>query len=243
MTLRRILATSGGFVPGPTQQTVRPGTMLLDALEKTGKTRPRVTLVLTASGDDSNYYHLLYEAFSSVGCDLQELRLFPQPSGDPNHILHTSDLVWVGGGSVANLLSLWQLHHVNEVMASAWESGVIMAGVSAGSLCWHVGGTTDSFGTTLQPVTNGLRLVPYGNGVHYDSEAQRRPLLHELMSNGVLPAISFATDDGVGIWYENETPVHVVVDSDDVSRRGASAYKVELINGQIIETPLPAGRI
>jgi len=74
-------------------------------------------------------------------------------------------------------------------------AGVVLAGVSAGSICWHVGGTTDSFGPDLRPVTDGLAFVPYSNGVHYDSESQRRPLYQRLIGEGALPD-GFATDDG-----------------------------------------------
>src|ERR1700722_16091890 len=156
MAIRRILATSGGFVAGPVQQSVRVGQMLLDALALTGASRPRVCLVLTASGDDVRYYAMLYEAFNAVGCDVTELKLFLQPSGDPDERLGGSDLVWVGGGSVANLLALWELPGGGAARGSAWGSGVFMSGVSAGSLCWHSGGTTDSFGMKLEPVTNAL---------------------------------------------------------------------------------------
>ena len=85
-------------------------------------------------------------------------------------------------------------------MRAAWEAGVPLGGVSAGSICWHVGGPTDSFGPELQPVTNGLGLLPYGCGVHYDGEDQRRPLLHRMVGDGTLPT-SYATDDGCGIVY------------------------------------------
>ena len=124
--------------------------MLLHALAATGATRPRVCLVLTASGDAADYYALSYEAFNAAGCDVTELKVFPQPSADPMERLTTSDLVWVGGGSVANLLTLWQLHGIDQAMRAAWEKGVILGGVSAGSLCWHVGGTTDSYGPELR---------------------------------------------------------------------------------------------
>ena len=241
MPTKRILATSGGFVPGPVQRSARLGTMLFDALSSTGKTRPRVCLVLTATGDDASYYALLYEAFNAAGCDVTELKLFTQPSADPEERLVGSDLVWVGGGSVANLLTLWDLHHVGVAMRAAWESGTIMSGVSAGSLCWHVGGTTDSFGPILQAVTNGLALVPYGNGVHYDSEAQRRPLLHELVANQTLPSLCFATDDHVGIWYDDLEPTRVVADSEVDAATGPGAYKVEFVNGAVVETRFGVG--
>jgi len=241
MSTPRILATSGGFVPGPVQQSVRIGQMLMDALALTGVARPRVCLVLTASGDDIRYYATLYEAFNSAGCDVTELKLFPQPSDDPEPRLAGSDLVWVGGGSVANLLALWDLHEVSTAMQAAWESGVIMSGVSAGSICWHVGGTTDSFGQVLQPVTNGLAFVPYGNGVHYDSEAQRRPALHKLVGDGTLPEVCFATDDHAGIWYEGTEPVSVVGDDVPGSTARPAAYRVEREGGAVIETRLESG--
>ena len=187
MTTPRILATSGGFVAGPVQGTV--------AARKDDSWRARFDQEGIALGSAwwrqravtlREWYAVLYEAFNAAGCDVTELRLFTQPSADPVERLTSCDFVWVGGGSVANLLALWRLHGVDLAMREAWEKGVILAGVSAGSLCWHVGGTTDSFGPTLRPVTNALGFLPYANGVHYDSEAQRRPLLQQLMKDGEL---------------------------------------------------------
>ncbi len=242
MVTKRILATSGGFVPGPVQGSARIGAMLAEALTLTGKTRPKVCLVLTASGDDSSYYALLYEAFNAAGCDVTELKLFTQPSADPEERLTTSDLVWVGGGSVANLLELWRLHKVDQGMRAAWEKGVILAGVSAGSICWHTGGTTDSYGPELKPVTNGLGFLPYANGVHYDSELQRRPLLHQLVGDKVLAPVALATDDHVGVWYENVTPVSVV--SDSISKwPQAKAYVIRHQSSGTQEIELPIGLI
>jgi len=126
-------------------------------------------------------------------------------------------------------------------MRAAWESGVILAGVSAGSLCWHVGGTTDSFGPRLRPVTNGLGLLPYGNGVHYDSEEQRRPLLHELVGDGTLPALCFATDDHVGIWYEGAEPTLVVSDTEVDPGHGPAAYRVCRVGDRVDETRCGVG--
>ena len=131
------------------------------------------------------------------------LELFSMPNVDDvrGHLLD-QDVVWVGGGSVANLLALWRLHGWDAHFRDAWEAGVVLGGVSAGSICWHLGGTTDSFGPTLRPVTNGLDFLPYSNGVHYNSEAQRRPLYHSLIADGTLPD-GFATDDGVGLVYRD----------------------------------------
>ena len=77
---------------------------------------------------------------------------------------------------------------------------MVRGGASAGSLCWHAGGTTDSYGPQLRPLTDGLALLPWGNGVHHDSDPGRRPLIQQLVAEGVLPR-TYCTDDGVGLVY------------------------------------------
>ena len=125
-----------------------------------------------------------------------------------------------------------------EVLREVWEAGVVLGGVSAGSLCWHVGGTTDSFGPDLRPVTNGLGLIPTSNGVHYDSEEQRRPLYQRLVADGTLPA-GHATDDGVGLVYRGTELVEAVSDRD-----GAAAYRVERgPDGAAVETRIEPRRL
>ena len=129
-----------------------------------------------------------------------------------------ADVVWVNGGSVANLLAVWDVHDLRPAMRAAWEAGVVLAGVSAGSICWYLGGCTDSFGPQLRAVTNGLGLLPYGSGVHYDSEAARRPTVHALVADGILPE-THCTDDGVGLVYRGADLVEAVSEVD-----GKGAY-------------------
>jgi peptidase E len=173
---------------------------------------------------------------------VRHLELRSMPNANPRERLLDSDLIWVGGGSVANLLAIWRAHGLDLLMREAWESGVVLGGVSAGSICWHTGGPTDSFGPVLAPVTNGLGLLPYGNGVHYDSEEQRRPLLHRLVGDATLPT-SYATDDHVGVLYEGTEPVAVLTDDDYDPVTGPAAYRVELTGGSVVETRLSPGTI
>lgn len=237
MTKRHIVASSGGFVQTDRWGVVKPGQIFKRALELTGKTQPRVLFVLTASGDNPSYLATSYQAVSGLGVEAEHLALFTQPTVPVDEAFGRADLVWVGGGSVANLLAIWGLHGVDVAAKDAWERGVVLAGVSAGSICWHVGGPTDSFGPKLETVTNGLALLPYGNGVHYDTEAQRRPLLHSLVKNETLP-ISYATDDHAALIFEGLNPVEVVVDTPDSK---AKSYRVELIAGEVNETVLEPG--
>lgn len=233
MASARILATSGGWVDGPAEGTVRLGAMVLDALASTGKTRPRVCLLETAWGDPYESYAMGLEAFAAAGCDVTWLRVFPQPSGDPRELLGRADLVWVGGGSTANLLALWRLHGIDEAMREASAAGVVLGGVSAGSVCWHVGGPVDSFGPTLRVVTDGLALVPYGNGVHYDAEPARREEYHRAVADGM--SAGYAVEDGVGLHFRGTRLARVVS-----SRPDGRAFLVERARGRIREDRLEA---
>ena len=237
MSEQWIVASSGGFVGTGLWGVMRPGRIFLRALELSGKDRPRVLFLLTASGDDPQYLAAMYSALADTPCDVDHLAVFPQPNRPVDDAIAAADVIWVGGGSVANLLALWRLHGIDSALRSAWKSGTILGGVSAGSICWHVGGPTDSFGATLRPVTDALGLLPYGNGVHYDSEEQRRPLLHELVRSGTLPT-SYATDDRVAIVYRGTEPVEVV---SDVPDSPAAAYRVRVASGQVIEERLEPG--
>jgi hypothetical protein len=244
MAKRRILATSGGFLAAPSghENIRRPGGLFLEAVRLTGKDRPRVLFVMTASADNAQYLAMSYQACRDLSVDPDHLVVFPYPNQSPEEALGGADLVWVGGGSVANLLALWRVHGIDDAMRDAWERGVVLGGVSAGSICWHVGGTTDSYGLDLRLVTGGLGLLPYGNGVHYDSEEQRRPLLQSLVADGSLP-LSYCTDDRVGIRYEGTEPVEVVTDYPVDPALGPAAYRVERDADGLTETRLAPGPI
>ena len=230
----KILATSGGFLPtdlGPFQW--RRGPLIEHAIDLAGRPdRVKFCYVGTATGDSLNGTAGFSRAFAGSDARASHLELFMMPNVvDVRAHLLAQDVIWVGGGSVANLLAVWAVHGLGEVLRECWESGVVLGGVSAGSICWYVGGPTDSFGNDLRPVLNGLGLLPYGNGVHYDSEEQRRPLLQRLVAEQVLP-ISHATDDGVGLVYEGVDLVEAVSD-----RAGAAAYVVERRpDGTAVET-------
>ncbi|KRE63059.1 peptidase E [Nostocoides sp. Soil756] len=223
-----ILATSGGYRDG-TRTRFEYDALVHHAVELSGAhgRRPRLTFVGTASGDPRWFSHEAVEAGRVAGFDVTVLDLFPMPNLEdvPGHLLD-QDVVWVNGGSVANLLAVWAVHDLGPALRAAWEAGVVLSGVSAGSICWYVGGTTDSFGPELRAVTNGLAFLPYGNGVHYDSEARRRPLVHRLVADGTLP-VTHCTDDGVGLVYRSTELVEAVSERD-----GAAAAYVVTADGR-----------
>jgi peptidase E len=235
-----ILATSGGLVPGTrTRWEVGPLTEYAVDLAGVSGRAPRVCFLATALGDSPAVISAFYEAALLRGFSPSHLVTFPMPNVEDvtAHLLE-QDVVWVFGGSVAGLLAMWRLHGFDAALHEAWQAGVVLTGVSAGSLCWHVGGTTDSFGPQLRPITNGLGFIPFANGVHYDSEEQRRPLFRSLIAAGTLPS-GYATDDGAGLLYRGTEFVEAVAENDK-----AGAYFVERdADGQAEETALDVRRL
>lgn len=230
-----IIATSIGFDSrGRDRFDLAAGPVFDLAAELSGaQGTPKICFLGTATGDNPAVIASVYSALSERFRP-SHLELFSMPNlADVRGHLLSQDVIWVGGGSVANLLALWRLHGWDGYLREAWEAGVVLGGVSAGSICWHTGGTTDSFGPSLRPVTDGLGFVPYSNGVHYNSELQRRPLYHRLIADGTLTN-GYATDDGVGLVYGGTEMVEVVAD-----RPGCAAYRVERgADGSAVETRL-----
>jgi peptidase E len=234
-----ILATSGGYRLAD-RVRFEFDALVHHAVELSGGSgrRPRLTHLGTASGDQRFFNDWMHDAARVAGYELTNLNLFPMPSLEDmeGHLLE-QDVVWVNGGSVANLLAVWRVHGLDEVFRRVWEAGVVLAGVSAGSICWYAGGTTDSFGPELRAVTDGLGLLPYGNGVHYDSEDRRRPLVHRLVADGTLPT-THCTDDGVGLVYRGTQLVEAV---SEVGGKGA--YIVTRDGQDVVEERLEPRRL
>jgi peptidase E len=216
------LATSSDLRHG-TRSEVIFNPLLMYAIELAGVTgrAPRVCHVGTAMGDQRFYQAWFTEAGRLAGVDVSHLNLFPMPNvNDLTALLLAQDVVWVGGGNVANLLALWKLHGLDQGFREAWEAGVVLTGFSAGSVCWHAAGITDSFGPDLRLLADGLGFLPWSNCVHYDSQPRRRGLYHDLVGDGKIPD-GYAIDDGVGLLYRGSDMVEALTDI-----RGRAAYRV-----------------
>ncbi|MEV6597298.1 peptidase E [Actinoplanes sp. NPDC051346] len=232
-----ILATSAGFergVHGLYDLTPGPIHHFAAELANAGP-NAKFCFLHQATGDPENWIGATYAAFARTGYRASHLQLFPMPNHEDirAHLLE-QDVIWVNGGSVANLCAVWRVHGLEEILHEAWQAGVVLGGVSAGSICWHVGGSTDSYGLKLRGFKDGLGWLPYSNGVHYDAEDQRRPMMHQLIGDGTLPD-GYATDDGAGLVYRGTRLAEVVADKD-----GPRGYELKrAADGSVTETPLP----
>ncbi|QXG77060.1 peptidase E [Modestobacter sp. L9-4] len=241
---RQVFAFSGVLEPRPGERGNRP---LIDHLLALGAARRqepgpvRLCYLPTAVGDDpaavSAYERVLGGRDDVV---LSVLRLFPRPSvPDLRAHLLTQDVVLVEGGSVVNLIAVWRAHGLTDLLRECWEAGVVLAGPSAGSLCWHVGGPTDAWSDRLEPFTDGLGLLPHSNAVHDDlTDLPRRAAYRQMVADGELPG-GYATEDGVGLHYLGTALAEVVT-----ARRGARAWRVEPdTTGGFLERPLMARQL
>jgi len=190
--------------------------------------------VNTAMGDDPNANLRFYDRLAQTTARVRHLALFPMPNvEDPEDLLMSQDVIFVGGGSVANMVAVWRVHGIDEILRKAWHAGVVLAGSSAGGICWFEGGTTDSFGTRLRPFTDGLGMLAGSFCPHFNSEPERRPLYQRLVADGSLPG-GIACDDGVGAHFVDEQLAEVVADRPD-----SAAYRMEPnAAGGYQETPL-----
>lgn len=203
----------------------------------TGQDRPRVAIVATATGDSSESLLNHYGRFPATRWERSHLGLFNRTITNLHEYLLAQDLVWVGGGNTVNLLAIWRAHGVDRALRAAWEAGVILAGGSAGSLCWFDGGTTDSFDLhQLAPLSDGLGFLPGSHCPHYDGEAQRRPLYHRLVGQG-FPG-GYAVDDDAALRFVGRELAEVVS-----ARAGATAYRVVKQGDEVLETALEARQL
>lgn len=222
---------------------MEPDNPLLDAyvLEVAALERPRICLLPTASGEPETVCSAFHEAFGRLGARTSELHLpwEAAPGGLPEEghatggasvadlaaHLEAQDVIYVSGGNTRRMLAVWRAYGIDTVLRQLWAEGdAMLAGLSAGSLCWFDEGVTDSVPGALTPM-RGLGFLPGSHCPHYDGEAERRPAYEALIAEGRL-APGMAADDGCALRYTGRDLVDVVS-----SRPGAAAWRVDRVAG------------
>ncbi len=168
------------------------------ALELAAVPAPRVCFLPTASGDPREQVTRFYDRFGEWTCEPSTLSLFhlARDRVDPVAHLLAQDVIYVGGGSMRNMLAIWREHSIDVAMRKAWASGTVLAGLSAGAMCWFEGGVSKSGG--MPEAVSGIGLLPGSLSVHMDSEPERLPVYFEAVGGGRLPP-GFAADDGAAL--------------------------------------------
>ena len=226
-SIKQIVAMGGG---GFSMEAENP---LLDQyiLGLAEKEKPRVCFLPTASGDSDRYIVRFYSAFLKFPCTPTHLSLFQPPTADLRSFVLEQDIIYVGGGNTRSLLALWREWEIDQILREAWEAGIVLAGLSAGSICWFEEGVTDSVPGSLNP----LRCLGFLKGSHcphYDGETGRRPAYQRLLSEGLISE-GYAADDGVGLHFVGDRLEKIVS-----PRPNAKAYQLKKLDKTVEEIPL-----
>jgi dipeptidase E len=225
-TTPQIVAFGGGGF------SMESGNPLLDdyVLDLAGarSPRPRVCFLPTASGDADHYVVRFYRAFPAARCEPSHISLFRREQGpaDLREHLLSQDLIYVGGGSVVSMLGAWRAHGLDEVLRAAWARGVVLCGLSAGSLCWFADAVSGFHGAARR--VEGLGLLPFSNCVHYEEGSTRRRAYRDLLAAGVRSG--YAAEDGAALHFVGTELSRVVA-----SRPQARGYRLDVVGDRVVE--------
>ncbi|MFD3446197.1 Type 1 glutamine amidotransferase-like domain-containing protein [Microbacteriaceae bacterium 4G12] len=223
-----IIAMGGGGF------SMEPDNPLLDRyiLQQVKKKRPKICFLPTASGDAAGYIERFYRFFEQEECEPTHLSLLKpiMSEEEMKDFLLAQDIIYVGGGNTRNMLALWREWGIDQVLREAWENNIILAGISAGAICWFEQAVTDSNPRELT-VISGLGLLKGSSCPHFDGEIERRPSYYRLLREGTVTN-GVALDDGAALHFVG-TNVYRAVSS----RPQATAYCIEVNGSDIVEKP------
>jgi peptidase E len=227
LSTRQIVAIGGGGL------STESDNLLLEQylLKLVDKEIPKICFVPTASGDAQSYIDRFDTAFAQLPCIPSHLLLFRLETAELRSLVLDQDIIYVGGGNTKNLLALWKDWGLDTIIREAWERGVILAGWSAGSICWFEEGVTDSFPGKLT-VLPCLGFLKGSNCPHYDGEPERKPSYHRLLSDGLISE-GYAADNGVALHF-----LGTRLDKIISSRPHAKAYRLEKVGETVRESVL-----
>jgi len=225
----KILIAGGGF-----------GTVFIKYLaELTGKERPRLCYLPTASADSTAGAVRWFENCAPLNVEAHVQNSFISSYGMEQtweDVLLSMDGIVVSGGNTLNQQAIWRAQGIDDVLRQAWDRGIVLGGASAGSLCWFEEGTTDSRPQRLTKV-ECLGFLEGSHSPHYDGEEQRRPTYQQMILSGEMKP-GYACDNDAGIFFVDNRVERVVH-----TREDAKVYYVGVAGGEIIERELEAEMI
>jgi peptidase E len=193
----------------------------------TGVERPRVLVVPTAVADAADPTLAIVSQLQDRA-QVSFVRFFPWPPDDLRELALGQDAIYVSGGNTANALAIWRVHGFDAILREAWEARIVLAGWSAGMICWFEAGVTDSFGPQLEGLRDGLGFLPGSACPHYDGEGERRPVYSRLVREGFPSGL--AADDCVALRFDGTELAETVTSND-----GSRAYRVSAEGEEPIE--------
>jgi dipeptidase E len=200
----------------------------------TGKSMPRLCFIPTASADNPFGIANWFETCAPLDVKPFVQRMFISSYNQKvsfEEVLLSMDGIVVGGGNTLNMMAIWKAQGIDTILRQAWDKGIVLAGGSAGSLCWFEHGTTDSRPKDISKV-ECLGFIKGSHCPHYDSEPTRRPLYHSYIKSKEFKP-GYACDDQAAIYFEDNEVKKVIALKDE-----SNAYYVYEENGEAKERKL-----
>ena len=220
---RQIIAIGGGGFGR------NPGVGIIEKyiLDQSKKSSPNICFIPTARGDDAAYKESYYTTFEKLSCNPTHLDFFKR-TPDLKKLINDQDIIFVGGGNTKSMLAVWKDWGLNKLLKDAYDSGVIMCGVSAGAICWFQRGVTDSWSDELR-VMDCLGFIKGVCCPHYDEEPERRPFVSQSLKEGNLDS-SFSIEGGCALHFIDEQPFKSII-----FEKGKNAYFVTMDDADLNE--------
>ncbi len=220
---RQIIAIGGGGFGR------NPGVGIIEKyiLDQSKKSNPNICFIPTATGDDASYKDSYYSTFEKQNCNPTHLDFFKR-TPDLKKLISDQDIIFVGGGNTKSMLAVWKDWSLDRILKEAYDSGVIMCGVSAGAICWFERGITDSWAEDLR-VMDCLGFIDGACCPHYDEEPERKPFVTESLSSGDLEAC-YSIEGGCALHFIDEQPFKSVA-----FEKNKNAYFVTMDNIDVNE--------
>ena len=229
---RRILAIGGGgfMMEGKFSPIDRK------LLNLTGKARPKICVIPTPTGDAEEVLQRFYTAYDPW-CDAHQLTPFRKmtdrsvPLRDIAAELCSFDAVFVTGGSTKSALGVWREWGIDQALLQAYQTGVLLTGMSAGAICWFEQAFTDSYGDGYYP-HQGLGLLAGGCSAHHKYDGPRTAALLESIRDGRMPR-TLAIDDYSAVLFADEAPTTIYS-----WNAGGSARYIQTDENSLSEAPI-----
>ena len=167
-------------------------------LNQVNVSKPKICFIPSATGDDKAYIVNFYKAFNRLHCRPTHLEFFAR-TPDLDSLVSSQDVLFVGGGNTKSMLAVWNDWDLPMLLERAYQRGVVLAGVSAGAICWFNKGITDSWASSLQ-LMDCLGFINGNCCPHYDEEEERRPALKNFLTSGSIDNC-FAIEGGCALHF------------------------------------------
>ena len=197
--MKQIIAIGGGgFGRNPNQRIIEKY-----IIDQSSVNKPNILFIPTASAEDKSYTVNFYSCFNGLNCNPSHLNLF-QRTPRIEGLINKADVIYVGGGNTKSMLAVWKEWKLDKFLIKAYIKGTVLAGVSAGAICWFDTGITDSWASNLNYI-DCLGILPGSCCPHYDSEKDRRPSVHKFIENEKIKSV-YAIEDGAAIHFVDDAP-------------------------------------